>query len=886
MPGLATLPRTSDGFTFGRFDVQAETRELLVDGEPAKLGARAFDVLLALIERRERAVSKNELLELVWPGRVVEENNLQVHISALRKLLGPTVIATIPGRGYHFTEAPGAAAEGGAAVAARAATAHAPSPATPPAPASAPVAALVSALVSLPPCATAASGNLPTYLPPLFGRDDALAALRSLIGAHPLITVVGAAGMGKTTLALAAAQALRGGFRDGAWLVELASITDPTLLPQAVAQALRITLAGVGAGTAQQQLVSVLGSQAMLLVLDNCEHMVDAAGSLAEAIVAHAPGVRLLATSQERLNVANEKLFKLDPLALPAADEPADAEQFGALGLFAARAQAVDPRFELNPGNAEAVADICRRLDGLPLAIELAAARVRLLGVHGLRDKLGERFRVLTGGARTAMRRHQTLHAAIDWSHALLSPPEQAVLRRLGVFVGGFTLELAQQLAGDPALDEWAVLDALSALVERSLVAADAAAPPRYRLLESTRAYALEKLADAGETAALTARHARAICALFVQTEEARFGELGALSMADLLQRLAPELDNLRSALDWLMGDAEERDTAVALAGAAAIVYRFLGLAQEGLVRMQALQGHVQGMGEVRAAAIFWQEFCAFGSLGRLPLAAQLEAAERAQRIYRQQGLRRRLYRCLCFKAWALNMAGQSTQAQAMLPEIEALEAPAWPAALRSQRLILISTLCTYQARYEESLALLNEWRALLEHEPGEELSLLTCLSNLCVVLSCLQRHEEAAELARSLVARHDGFVSGTLSQVSMHLMRSLVFLGRFDEAEQILPQSIAAWRRDGMLLYVCPALALLLAQRGRHVDAARLDGAGAAFVARNGVSIAPMQYQTRLLLQRMFDAAAVTPADIERWQREGAALDEAAVAALCQGPR
>ncbi len=236
------------------------------------------------------------------------------------------------------------------------------------------------------------------------------------------------------------------------------------------------------------------------------------------------------------------------------------------------------------------MAEICRRLDGLPLAIELAAARVRLLGVQGVRERLGERFRMLTGGARTAMRRHQTLHAAIDWSHALLSSEEQAVLRRLGVFVGGFTLELAQQVAGDELINEWAVLDALGALVDKSLVAADPAEPPRYRLLETTRAYALEKLADAGETIRLIERHARAVCDLFVQTEEARFGESGTLSLHAFMQRLAPELDNARAALAWAMGDPGDIDIAVALVRASAEVFRTLRLAQEALGFIEALQ--------------------------------------------------------------------------------------------------------------------------------------------------------------------------------------------------------------------------------------------------------------------------------------------------------
>jgi predicted ATPase/DNA-binding winged helix-turn-helix (wHTH) protein len=519
--------------TFGRFVIQARKRQVLVDGEPAKLGARAFDLLMALIERRERIVSKNELLDVVWPDVVVEENNLQVQVASLRKLLGLAVIATIPGRGYRFTgtldyaEAPS----------------HKIALDTPP----------------------AAPGNLPQQLSPLIGRDDDLCALVGLIETHPLVTVVGAPGIGKTTLGRAAAHVLRERWSDGAWMVELANITDPAKLPQAVAQALRITLSG--AASPQDQLVDVLQSRTLLLVLDNCEHVIEAAGALTESIGAHAPAVRLLATSQELLNVPRERLFKLRPLTVPAADEPACAEHFGALRLFVERARGADPGFALSTTNAAIVAEICRRLDGLPLAIELAAARVRVLGVQGVRERLGERFRMLTGGARTAMRRHQTLQAAIDWSHALLSPEEQTVLRRLGVFVGGFTLELAQEVAGDERIGEWAVLDALCALVDKSLVAADAGEPPRYQLLETMREYALEKLADAGETVDLIERHAGAVYRLLfaLQTkEEGTLGGWGTLSKHEFMRRLAPEFDNVRAALDWAIGKPGDVTTAAA----------------------------------------------------------------------------------------------------------------------------------------------------------------------------------------------------------------------------------------------------------------------------------------------------------------------------------
>ncbi len=855
---------------FGNAIVQAAKRQLLLDGRPAKLGARAFDLLQALIERRDHVVSKNELLDLVWPDVVVEENNLQVQISSLRKLLGPQAIATIPGRGYRFTATPSGAPEPTAATA----TAPAPAPA--------------QERTALPP------GNLPAQLTPLQGRERELAELRGDLEKHALISVVGAAGIGKTALALAVAHALRGEFGDGAWLVELASVTDPGQVPQAVAQALHLSLDG--STPAPGDLVAKLRPQTLLLVLDNCEHLVDAVAALAKTVLAQAPGVRMLVTSQSVLNVFEERRFKLEPLAVPGPDDAADATRFGALRLFETRARAADPRFALSEANGEAVADICRQLDGVPLAIELAAARVRLLGVQGVRERLGERFRLLTGGARNALHRHQTLHAALDWSHALLSTEEQAVLRRLSVFVGGFTLDLAQTMASDAALDEWAVLDALSALVDKSLVAADAAEPPRYRLLESTRAYALEKLAQAGEMAWVRERHARVVRDLFVQTEEARFGEAGQLDMNTFMKRLAPELDNLRSALDWAAAapdEPERGDIGVALAAASAEALRTLGLSHEALRAMLVWQYRVDQRLSPQQQALYWHRLATLGHFGRLPKARLIDAAARAQAIYRETGSRRRLYRSLCGAAWALNMTNQFEEAEALMPELLALEAPDWPGFLRSQRLNVHAAICINQDQHEQGLALLTEQRALLEQAVGEEALLLNGLNNLCLALVSSQRYEDALALALEIVHRRAEELGNKrgdkrgAGEAWAHATASLVFLGRSAEAEQAMHDAMSAWQRDGLLFYVSGLLALLLAERGRRSDAARVDGAALAFLQRSGVAEHRLMKRTRARLEQVFATAAVPPEDLQRWRREGEALDEAALAELClrRGP-
>jgi len=503
-------------FAFGRFIVQPSARRLLVDGEPAKLGARAFDVLLALIDRRERLVSKKELLELVWLDVVVEENNLEVQVSVLRKLLGSEVIATIPGRGYRFTQ-PLDGAPGGAPAA------------------------------SPPPAAAAAALCPPVQaLPTVFGREDDLGASHALVLAHQVVTVVGASGIGKSTLARALAHRVRDLFGDGVCLVELASVSDASLVATSVGTALQLKL---GTQSPIGVIAQALGARRMLVVLDNCEHLLRAVAELVQALRPAAPGVHWLATSQEPLRLVDEQVFRLGALALPAEEALDAARRAGAVALFEARTRAADPRFALNEDNAGAAIDICRRLDGIALAIELAAARVPLLGLEGLRSRLGERLRVLNSGPRLALARHQTLRAALEWSYGLLTPHQQAVFRRLGVFAGSFALDAAQQVASDEAIDAWAVLDELGALVDKSLVVAepDTLGEPRYRMLETMRQYALDRLDAEGDGDAARTRHVDVYVALAEQAK----GELFGAQQDQWLIRLDLEHENMLAAHGW-----------------------------------------------------------------------------------------------------------------------------------------------------------------------------------------------------------------------------------------------------------------------------------------------------------------------------------------------
>ena len=507
-------------YVFGSCSVDRAANQLRVNDKPAKLGGRAFDVLLALIERRDRVVSKNELLDAVWPDLVVEENNLQVQIWSLRKLLGAHTISTIPGRGYRFT-----------------ATLSTDSSAV-----------LVSAIGA----GVAAVQNHPIAASPtiepvtLFGREQDLTALQDSVTRHRLVTIIGSGGIGKTALAKAVLGLMQPAFAEGAWLIDLAALDDATQLAPAIARALSITL---GAGASADALAKALLQRHLLIVLDNCEHLLLPVATLAAQLQRAVPQLHLLATSQEPLKLPGEHLYRVGTLALPAEATLEKARHTGAVCLFEERAHQADMRFRLTEDNIEAVVDICSQLDGIALAIELAAARVALLGVYGVRDRLGQRLSLLSSTSRVLSERHRTLRAALQWSHSLLSVEQKIVFGRLGVMAGRFSLEAAQQVACDDAIDAWAVLDHLGALVEKSLVAAesDSHGEMSYRMLETMRHFALECIHETGEEAAVRERHLAFFLAL---AEQARM-PLSGPQQGAWLDRLNIDRDNLLAALAW-----------------------------------------------------------------------------------------------------------------------------------------------------------------------------------------------------------------------------------------------------------------------------------------------------------------------------------------------
>jgi non-specific serine/threonine protein kinase len=401
--------------------------------------------------------------------------------------------------------------------------------------------------------------NLPSELSSFVGRERELAEVERLLEEVRLLTLTGSGGCGKTRLALAAGERVEG-FGDGVWLVELASLADPSLVPQAVASTLGVREQPGRLPT--ETLSDYLGSRNVLLVLDNCEHLVEACAELAEALLHSCPGLRVLATSREALGITGEVAWLVPSLPLPDLRRLPDIEslpQYESARLFLERAAAVKPAFALTERNASAVAQVCYRLDGIPLAIELAAAKAKVLSVEQIADRLDDSFGLLSTGGRTAMPRHRTLHATMDWSHELLPDEERALFRRLSVFAGGFSLEAAESVCAGEELERDEVLELLSHLVDKSLVVArEQDGEARYRLLETVRQYAREKLSESGEAERFRERHAGYYLALAEEAEPELKGE----RQVAWLERLERERDNLRTAMAWLLGRGELEEAA------------------------------------------------------------------------------------------------------------------------------------------------------------------------------------------------------------------------------------------------------------------------------------------------------------------------------------
>ena len=538
----------------GSLEIDAGRRELRVRGAPIPIGGRAFEIIEALVQSAGELVTKDELLRRVWPGALVEESTLQVHISAIRKALGQdrAILQTASGRGYRllgrWSTKPGEARQGEAS----------------------------EGPVDLLPARAAAEpvqSNLPAVPAELIGRAAAVQHVRDLMSAYRIVTLTGPGGIGKTTLALEIAHILSPDFEGNVWLVELGSLSDASLVAASVASVLGLQLGG--SDVSPVALARAIGGRKVLLVIDNCEHVIDAASGLLETMVRLCPAVSVLATSRELLRIDGECIYRLPPLDFPGQDvSEADHNQIlekSAVRLFIARAttwhSGCPRRDELST-----IASICRRLDGIPLAIEFAAARAATFGVVEVLSRLDDRFALLTSGRRTALPKHRTLRATLDWSYELLSAPERQLLQRLAIFAAAFSLAAANAVTGNEEAPSPDIADAIANLVAKSLVAADDTGPAaRFRLLETTRAYALEKLTSSCELQQFARRHAEYYRRSLERTADERTAR--PVHIADL--------GNAHAALEWCFGVNGDVALGVGLAAVAAPIFLAMSLVSE-----------------------------------------------------------------------------------------------------------------------------------------------------------------------------------------------------------------------------------------------------------------------------------------------------------------
>ena len=540
----------SDTVTFGPFSLSASGRILQKEGKPVHLGGRAFDILLVLVTRAGQVVGRRELIDLVWPDATVDDGSLRFHIASLRKALSDDVsgvqyVTTLQGRGYCF------------------------------------VAPVTRSDLSAPLLGEQTgfrSHRLPLRLSRMVGRDEAIKKLSGDLTEKRFVTIVGPGGVGKTTVAVAIGHKLFQDFGGKVYLFDLGPLNDPLLVASAVASTLGLS---VQSEDAVPSLIAFLKDKRVLLILDSCEHVIDSAAALAEQIFREAPQSYILATSREALRVAGEHTRPLMPLDSPPHSDAITAEQalrFSATQLFVERVAASGLPFELSDEDAPTVVDICRRLDGIALAIELAASRVMTYGLGETAAGINSKFKLLWEGRRTALPRHQTLGATLDWSYDLLRDDERITLRRLAVFVGIFTLEAARSVVAPTEAHRQAVVETLTGLVTKSLVAADTSeATTHYRLLDTTRSYALGKLVESGDADAAARRHALYFRGLLEHADASRSTSPTEKPFADFRVHLG----NVRAALEWSFLDREDPGIAIRLAAAASGLFLEFSLLTE-----------------------------------------------------------------------------------------------------------------------------------------------------------------------------------------------------------------------------------------------------------------------------------------------------------------
>jgi predicted ATPase/DNA-binding winged helix-turn-helix (wHTH) protein len=833
----------------GSFELYPSERLLKVAGKPVELGSRAFDVLLVLVEHHGRLVTKATLLERVWPRLVVDENNIPTQIASLRRALGVGAIRTVQGFGYRLDLDVSGKSKGQQPI-------------------ESPPAQL--------PRFTIQRRAWPNRFGALVGRHDDLRNVQDALGRSCLVTIVGIAGVGKTRLAqeVLATEVEKPGAAV-AW-VSLASLDHMARVPSAIAVALGISLPdGVDEFAALHQAIE---NAPLLLILDSAEHLSDSLVMPLTELILQTRGLRVLVTSQAPLGIAGELVYRLAALPVPSANlSPEHAKEYAAIEFFAQRAAASDRNFALSAANTSLVAAICRRLDGIPLALELAAARAPALGLATLLARLDDRFRLLKAAGRPVDLRHGTLHAAFDWSYGLLAPNEQRVFNRLGTFAGSFSLTTAAACVAEGDVDTSEAMDLIGRLVDRSLVTALAVDPPRYALLETARYYALERLKANGELETARGRMAATILRLL----DTAYEEYWSLDEEIWLHRYEHELENVRAAMEW--STLNDRELAVALFGSAWPLLVETDLHAEARTRyLQVLTLLSDALPKGRIGR-FWEAIATYDSARQCDRARY--AAELAAAMHGAAGDTQSHYYALM--QLASNWRVDSDAARATFHTARHLEEPAWPARLLAFGALTAGGLLMSAGQFAEARAAYQ--RAVKFALTMSERQALIASVNLVELDIACGNMAAALQLGRPLALslQHLGRRE-TLFELLSHMFSALLMAGEIQEARATGKELYdLALRLDASKLYmVLDAMALLACEAGNDEVAARIIVcADAAHEAHGQTRRRAAEERIRIAVTAILDER-LNPGWYERVKDRYEPLDEPTACAIALGLR
>jgi len=725
--------------------------------------------------------------------------------------------------------------------------------------------------------------NFPVQLTSFIGREREIADVKRLLLSAHLVTLTGAGGSGKTRLAFQIADSVIESFADGLRFVDLAPLREPALVPILVLEVLGLRLAADQ--PLMETLLDFLRSKHLLLILDNCEHLREACAQLAQELLSQSPGLRVLATSREPLGIAGETIFPVSGLAWPAVDikledNLQDLMRYDAVRLFVERARAISPNFKFTPDNAQSVVEICRRLDGLPLALELASARVNVLTVQEIAARLKDRFSLLISAERRGLEpRHHTLRATIDWSYTLLTAEEQVLLHRLAIFSAGFTLDMAEIICCGDGLAERSTLDRISSLVSKSLVIADTIgrAQARFRLLETVREYALAKLDEAGETRQLRDQH----LGLFLARAEEAAPKLNDAYQKLWLNWLEGEHDNLRSAMDWAL-ESDQIEDGLRIAISIARFWEIRGYVPEGVVWFERLLGRAGGRisPTVHATALVYASFLAM-FLGNV--SAAIAYGREASALAEAAGDEGNPILILALSSLdsGARMAGDYQTAYSIGERvIQLLRASPGPKLYLGMSLLAQGDVAMELGRYDTSRLLLSESLAIAR-EAGDAFRIAHAINSLGDLARLEENYaearaayEESVVLLRDLAAQHD------LASILRNLGRACLLLGEVERADALFRESLAAHQaeqnRSGMMECLI-GLASVAVERGLPAVSVRLFAAAIALRGQRSASVWPAK---RMEVEPYLDLAkaGLTETEIQGEQAAGRtmSLDQA----------